>query len=213
MFPEDVLDVTYYGQHLHLRVKNIKAAKPLYTKNLQNCNPRNKQLERLVEGQNQEELKSSLSILHDLKSLSLVDCPEKELVKHTNEQEQNVTVVTKVDEHKQNQNFASSEEENKSQQNLADGEYATGCQRNELFYYISCDETSLSVLPCGTKTGSEESVERGVTFSSIGGLETQIKAVREMVEMPLKYPEMFSVYGKHGSGHLVILQFPQQLLL
>lgn len=69
-------------------------------------------------------------------------------------------------------------------------------QEDDIFYYISCDGTSLSILPCGAKVNSKVSEERKVTFCSIGGLKTQIKAVREMVELPLKHPEMFSIYGK-----------------
>lgn len=43
-----------------------------------------------------------------------------------------------------------------------------------------------------------------ISYQSIGGLEKEIKAIKEMVEMPLRYPERFTRYG---------LQPPKGLLL
>jgi ATP-dependent 26S proteasome regulatory subunit len=39
------------------------------------------------------------------------------------------------------------------------------------------------------------SLVTNVSFDSIGGLQKQIKSIREMIEMPLLHPERFTKYG------------------
>ena len=40
----------------------------------------------------------------------------------------------------------------------------------------------------------QKSGQSKVTYDSIGGLSEQIKAVREMVELPLFHPERFTIF-------------------
>ena len=80
------------------------------------------------------------------------------------------------------------------------------CQLSELeqnqhgsqsvFYYISPEETHLTIHPHGNHQNERSKSRRKVTFESIGGLQKQVALVREMIELPLKHPEMFTNYGK-----------------
>ena len=64
-----------------------------------------------------------------------------------------------------------------------------------VFYYISPEETRLTIHAHGAHQ-RERSISRGtVTYESIGGLQKQVALVREMIELPLKHPEMFTNYG------------------
>lgn len=47
----------------------------------------------------------------------------------------------------------------------------------------------------GQKELNEEASKSKVTYSMIGGLSSQLEAIRETIELPLKRPELFSSYG------------------
>ncbi|KAJ7363283.1 spermatogenesis associated protein 5 [Desmophyllum pertusum] len=47
----------------------------------------------------------------------------------------------------------------------------------------------------GARQSECKESRRKVTFESIGGLKKQVELVREMIELPLKHPEMFTNYG------------------
>ena len=65
-----------------------------------------------------------------------------------------------------------------------------------VFYYISPEETHLTIHAHGARTHEQSESRKKVTFESIGGLQKQVALVREMIELPLKHPEMFTNYGK-----------------
>jgi 26S proteasome regulatory subunit T6 len=55
------------------------------------------------------------------------------------------------------------------------------------------------------------------TYEMIGGLDTQIKEIKEVIELPVKHPELFEalgiaqpkgvlLYGPPGTGTLTFLQ-------
>jgi transitional endoplasmic reticulum ATPase len=63
--------------------------------------------------------------------------------------------------------------------------------------------------------GTKETKEARVSYEDIGGLQTQIQRIREMIELPLKYPEVFRrlgvdapkgvfLYGPPGCGKTLI---------
>lgn len=66
---------------------------------------------------------------------------------------------------------------------------------NRAVYYISADETCLFIQAHGAVMSQREDTNNQVTFSSVGGLQQQVSMVQEMVELPLKHPELFSSYG------------------
>ncbi|MFH1156621.1 MAG: CDC48 family AAA ATPase [Pseudomonadota bacterium] len=43
--------------------------------------------------------------------------------------------------------------------------------------------------------GGEEEVSRTISYEDIGGLKRQLKRIREMIELPLRYPEVFKRLG------------------
>jgi len=45
------------------------------------------------------------------------------------------------------------------------------------------------------KTGKEEETVRSVSYEDIGGLKPQLRRIREMIELPLRYPEVFRRLG------------------
>lgn len=65
-----------------------------------------------------------------------------------------------------------------------------------VFYYISPEETHLTIHARGVRQSEQSVPKNRVTFKSIGGLHKQVSLVREMIELPLKHPEMFTNYGK-----------------
>ncbi|XP_074084459.1 ATPase family gene 2 protein homolog A isoform X2 [Macrotis lagotis] len=63
----------------------------------------------------------------------------------------------------------------------------------DTFYYIS-SITKFNFLKPQAAAGEDDSPLK-VTFDLIGGLTSQLKAIREMIELPLKQPELFQRYG------------------
>ena len=70
------------------------------------------------------------------------------------------------------------------------------CSSQSVFYYISPEETQLAIHAHGTCQREDNDSRAKVTFDSIGGLQKQVGLVREMIELPLKHPEMFTNHGK-----------------
>ncbi|XP_076996217.1 ATPase family gene 2 protein homolog A isoform X8 [Tamandua tetradactyla] len=60
----------------------------------------------------------------------------------------------------------------------------------DTFYFIS-STTRINF----TKIRKEQDKEFTVTFDMIGGLTSQLKVIREIIELPLKQPELFKNYG------------------
>ncbi|KAF0140130.1 MAG: cell division control protein 48 [Rhodospirillaceae bacterium] len=50
-------------------------------------------------------------------------------------------------------------------------------------------------LRCRTKGKDHDSVPGAITYEDIGGLHRQVQCIREMIELPLKYPEVFQHLG------------------
>ena len=72
--------------------------------------------------------------------------------------------------------------------------------KSEEFNVISTNPSSPSVIDKKTKIDikrlSGESQERKITtYSDIGGLQDQLKKIKDLVELPLKHPEIFSRLG------------------
>lgn len=59
---------------------------------------------------------------------------------------------------------------------------------------IITENTQLKLSPKGVETIEEERIPE-VTYEDVGGLEDEVKKIREMVEIPLKYPEIFEKLG------------------
>ena len=70
------------------------------------------------------------------------------------------------------------------------------CDSQSVLYYISPEETHLTIHAYGARQNEQSESRKKVTFESIGGLQKQVALVREMIELPLKHPEMFTNYGK-----------------
>ncbi len=56
-------------------------------------------------------------------------------------------------------------------------------------------ETEVVFNPHAVEMKEEEGVSLGVNYEDIGGLSEEIKKVREMIELPLKHPEIFERLG------------------
>ncbi len=72
--------------------------------------------------------------------------------------------------------------------------------------------TTLAVLP---KASASDSKERSLSYEDIGGLKPQLRKIREIIELPLKHPELFNklgidppkgvlLYGPPGTGKTLI---------
>jgi len=81
-----------------------------------------------------------------------------------------------------------------------------------------CTITENTIITLNTKAGemSDEKIP-SITYEDIGGLKEEVKKLREMVELPLKHPELFLklgieppkgvlLYGSPGTGKTLIAQ-------
>ncbi|MBE8539825.1 CDC48 family AAA ATPase [Geoglobus acetivorans] len=80
---------------------------------------------------------------------------------------------------------------------------------------VIIDETTKIVLRDKPVRGFERFGKAGVTYEDIGGLKKELQKVREVIELPLKYPELFQklgidppkgvlLYGPPGTGKTLI---------
>lgn len=70
----------------------------------------------------------------------------------------------------------------------------TGAKNNtDTFYFIS-STTRINLKKICTNSKEQDSQFK-VTYDMIGGLNSQLKAIREIIELPLKQPELFKSYG------------------
>ncbi|MBU0930227.1 MAG: CDC48 family AAA ATPase [Nanoarchaeota archaeon] len=60
---------------------------------------------------------------------------------------------------------------------------------------IITENTQLKVNPKATEVQDEKTAAFDVTYEDVGGLEEEVRKVREMVELPLKHPELFKALG------------------
>ncbi|MCX6774991.1 MAG: AAA family ATPase, partial [DPANN group archaeon] len=78
---------------------------------------------------------------------------------------------------------------------------------------IITDDTEVEVLPEAVELKEEKVV--GIAYEDIGGLQEELRKVREMIELPLKHPELFEtlgvqppkgvlLYGPPGTGKTLI---------
>ncbi|NXC17544.1 SPAT5 protein, partial [Corythaeola cristata] len=71
----------------------------------------------------------------------------------------------------------------------------TGAISNtDAFYFIS-SRTRINFIETRTKVAEDGDCESRVTYDMIGGLSSQLKTIRETVELPLKQAELFKSYG------------------
>ena len=60
---------------------------------------------------------------------------------------------------------------------------------------IVTKDTFIDFKPQAVELKEEKSINLGINYEDIGGLNDEIKKVREMVELPLKHPEIFEKLG------------------
>lgn len=71
----------------------------------------------------------------------------------------------------------------------------TGAVSNtDTFYFIS-SRTQIHFIETRTNVAEDGDSEARVTYDMIGGLSSQLKTIREAVELPLKQAELFKSYG------------------
>ncbi len=80
---------------------------------------------------------------------------------------------------------------------------------------VVTDRTEVKLLPKPQPVTEEKMVGPSVTYEDIGGLHEEVKKVREMIELPLKHPELFKrlgieppkgvlLYGPPGTGKTLL---------
>lgn len=71
---------------------------------------------------------------------------------------------------------------------------SVGAQSNtDTFYFIS-SKTRVNFTKNRTNS-KDQANQLKVTYDMIGGLNSQLKEIREIIELPLKQPELFKSYG------------------
>ncbi len=104
--------------------------------------------------------------------------------------------------------------------NVIENEFL-GFNLNSIKFKVSSTKPSGEFLYIGLNTNldissqTEENVGEGVNYEDIGGLKDQLTKIRELVELPLKHPEIFSrlgisppkgilLYGPPGTGKTLL---------
>lgn len=64
----------------------------------------------------------------------------------------------------------------------------------DIFYFIS-SRTRINFIETRTNVAEDGDCESRVTYDMIGGLSSQLKTIRETIELPLKQAELFKSYG------------------
>ncbi|XP_041267938.1 LOW QUALITY PROTEIN: ATPase family protein 2 homolog [Onychostruthus taczanowskii] len=64
----------------------------------------------------------------------------------------------------------------------------------DCFYFIS-SRTKINFIEPRTSVAEDGECQSRVTYDMIGGLSSQLRTIRETVELPLKQPELFKSYG------------------
>ncbi|NXY61140.1 SPAT5 protein, partial [Callaeas wilsoni] len=64
----------------------------------------------------------------------------------------------------------------------------------DCFYFIS-SRTKINFIEPRSSVAEDGKCESRVTYDMIGGLSSQLRTIRETVELPLKQPELFKSYG------------------
>ncbi|XP_071470809.1 ATPase family gene 2 protein homolog A isoform X2 [Marmota flaviventris] len=92
--------------------------------------------------------------------------------------------------------FESSREGNKqviNEERLLKSSSTGGKCNTDTFYFIS-STTRINLTKSCTNSKEQDNPFK-VTYDMIGGLSSQLKAIREIIELPLKQPELFKSYG------------------
>ncbi|XP_058522866.1 ATPase family gene 2 protein homolog A isoform X2 [Ochotona princeps] len=84
-------------------------------------------------------------------------------------------------------------EQQKSEEKLLQSICVGAKCNTDTFYFIS-STTKINFTKIRT-SAEEQDNSLKVTYDMIGGLSNELKAIREMIELPLKQPELFKTYG------------------
>lgn len=76
----------------------------------------------------------------------------------------------------------------------------------DCFYFISL-RTKVNFIEARASVAEDGECESRVTYDMIGGLSSQLRTIRETVELPLKRPELFKSYGMMSESWLSSLTF------
>jgi transitional endoplasmic reticulum ATPase len=93
--------------------------------------------------------------------------------------------------------------------------------RELLLRIVSCEPAEMAIIGRSTQielvdqAGAKYASRRDVTFSDVGGLDEAVRKVREVIQLPLKHPEIFFqlgidpprgvlLYGPSGTGKTLI---------
>ncbi|NWT02432.1 SPAT5 protein, partial [Mionectes macconnelli] len=71
----------------------------------------------------------------------------------------------------------------------------TGAISNTDSFYFLSSRTRINFIEPRTSVAEDGDCESRVTYDMIGGLSSQLRTIRETVELPLKQPELFKSYG------------------
>ncbi|XP_045854382.1 ATPase family protein 2 homolog [Meles meles] len=80
-----------------------------------------------------------------------------------------------------------------NEERLLKSAYVGTMCNTDIFYFIS-STTRVNFTKIHTNSKVQDDHFK-VTYGMIGGLSSQLKAIREMIELPLKQPELFKSYG------------------
>ncbi|XP_018416622.1 PREDICTED: spermatogenesis-associated protein 5 isoform X2 [Nanorana parkeri] len=83
---------------------------------------------------------------------------------------------------------------------IGDNSQKTSCRKpgikcnTDVLYYLS-PQTKIRCKSPKLTSHLEDDIKNKVTYDIIGGLDTQLKEIRETIELPLKQAELFKTYG------------------
>uniref|UniRef100_A0A8C5LPG3 AFG2 AAA ATPase homolog A n=1 Tax=Leptobrachium leishanense TaxID=445787 RepID=A0A8C5LPG3_9ANUR len=207
ILPGNHLSLNFYGRQCSLQVTKIKGTDGMIQEPLFNSSPTHEMdMEKSSMDSSTLDLSLQLCLLdiEDNQSLAVTSTPCKPDVSSvtTPSPETPAEVISEKANtgesfQEMSQNSKSGlEEGNRDLDTILSPSHKSQCRGNTDTFY--CLSTQTRILYRDSKPSSkadELKLKNKVTYDWIGGLESQLREIRETIELPLKQPELFKTYG------------------
>ncbi|KAJ6668792.1 hypothetical protein lerEdw1_012276 [Lerista edwardsae] len=206
VLPGDLLQITFYGRCCTLKVSKVKGTDGILLKMQDNS------IFNQAQDLSLEESDCDLDLSTQLDKLVIDDNPEGvststpcKLVDHSIsctavcDERPSTAEVSSLSEDASTSILHSESTKSKDEKCFAnDGLLQPGpagtLLNSDTFYFIS-SRTRIRFSDSQTKLAEECNSAPKVTYASIGGLNSELQTIREMIELPLKQPDLFRSYG------------------
>nr|XP_025041672.1 spermatogenesis-associated protein 5 [Pelodiscus sinensis] len=208
VLPGNLLHLTFYGRSCNLMVTRVKGTDGALLK-MQSSTVFSETQEPVLEKTDLDT--SALNLSFQLRKLDIEDNQEGattstpcKLMSQSSPVTSNAAVTESEQDYGRTREFcdegnvrdidgSESTGDEDSVKLLPTGKIGAKCNL-DTFYFIS-SRTRINLIKNRTIATEEHDCKSNVTYDMIGGLSSQLKTIRETIELPLKQPELFKSYG------------------